>query len=192
VKISLYYESLCPNSQYFVTSQFYPNWEYFGSDLLQIEFRPFGKANFSESDDGGWDFQCQHGPDECLGNKLQACALQQVTDPSEYIPLINCIMASEYPPLDGYSCLETLGITTTSLDDLVQCVESEQGEFLLHEIGVETLNLEPTLTGVPWLLFNDEFTMDDWIDGMNDLRGLLCSKYLNGTDKCLEFAVKNV
>ena len=47
-------------------------------------------------------------------------------------------MASEYPPLDGYSCLETLGITTTSLDDLVQCVESEQGEFLLHEIGVET------------------------------------------------------
>ena len=118
-------------------------------------------------------------------------------------------MGSEFPPLDGYSCLETLGIMTTSLDDLVQCVESEQGELLLHEIGEETLNLNPPLTGVPWLLFNDvrfqnnrefnetqrtfgffictfqEFTMDNWIDGMNDLKGLLCTKYLSDTDKCL-------
>ena len=29
----------------FVTSQFYPNWEYFGADLLKIDFKPFGKAN---------------------------------------------------------------------------------------------------------------------------------------------------
>ena len=31
----------------FVTSQFFPNWEYFGADLLKIDFKPFGKANVS-------------------------------------------------------------------------------------------------------------------------------------------------
>ena len=27
--------------------------------------------------------------------------------------------------------------------------------------------------------------MDDWIGGMNDLRGLLCSKYLSNSEKCV-------
>jgi len=26
-----------------------------------------------------WDFKCQHGPDECYGNMVQACIISQVT-----------------------------------------------------------------------------------------------------------------
>ena len=36
-------------------------------------------SQFTESEDGGWDFTCQHGPNECQGNKVQACILNQVS-----------------------------------------------------------------------------------------------------------------
>ena len=36
---------------------------------------------FTENDVGGWTFECQHGEDECFGNKVQACILNQVSFP---------------------------------------------------------------------------------------------------------------
>ena len=36
-------------------------------------------TKFTENDDGGWSFECQHGEDECFGNRVQACVLDQVT-----------------------------------------------------------------------------------------------------------------
>ena len=82
----------------FITSQFFPSWEYFGADELQIQFRPFGKANVSKTlmwicgyyesswfslqfteSEGGWRFECQHREDECYGNKVQSCLLHQVS-----------------------------------------------------------------------------------------------------------------
>ena len=34
-------------------------------------------TKFTENDDGGWSFECQHGEDECFGNKVQkeSCTL---------------------------------------------------------------------------------------------------------------------
>ena len=79
----------------------------------------------------------------------------QVPEPAEFVPLINCVMGSEFPPEAADVCLEMLGITTTSPDLVRACVDTDQGSNLLHDIGVETKNLEPSLTGVPWIVFND-------------------------------------
>jgi len=79
VKMTVYYESLCPDSQYFIATQLHPVWELFGSEELNLIFNPFGKANFTEWD-SSWNFTCQHGPRECEGNKIQSCVLNQVTD----------------------------------------------------------------------------------------------------------------
>ena len=76
-------------------------------------------------------------------------------DPEEYIPLINCIMGADFPPSSAELCLESLGILTTSPDRVDQCANSEEGSLLLLNYGEETLSLDPELTGVPWLLFND-------------------------------------
>merc|ERR1711973_1084474 len=93
VKLSVHYESLCPDSIRFVTKQLYPS----------------GKANFTPSDGGSWDFTCQHGADECRGNKVQACILDKVSDPEEYVPLITCLMDSEFPPDAAGECIASLG-----------------------------------------------------------------------------------
>ncbi|KPJ21298.1 hypothetical protein RR48_00157, partial [Papilio machaon] len=48
--------------------------------------------------DGKWQFTCQHGPDECYGNKVQACILKdrslQDTDKME---LVMCLMSNASP-----------------------------------------------------------------------------------------------
>ena len=79
----------------------------------------------------------------------------KVPEPEEYVPLINCIMASDFPPEAFEVCLSQLDITTTSVERISECAESEEGSRLLHDIGLQTEALTPPLTGVPWLVFNN-------------------------------------
>lgn len=46
IKVSVYYESLCPYSIRFITQQLYPNYDRFASDL-SLDLVPYGKANVS-------------------------------------------------------------------------------------------------------------------------------------------------
>ena len=108
--------------------------------------------------DGGWDFTCQHGPHECRGNKFQACLLDMVPDQERQVPLINCMMASQHPPPPTDHCLHSLGITLPSTEDVEMCGDGMEGSVLLHNIGLETHGLQPRLTSVPWILFNDVIT----------------------------------
>jgi len=56
----------------------------------------------SKSPEGTWVFQCQHGPNECMGNKMQACALSLYqNDPSLQVRFISCVMSTRYPSRAG-------------------------------------------------------------------------------------------
>ena len=46
---------------------------------------------------GGWDFTCQHGPKECIGNLYQACLLDKLVVNSDKVEAINCIMSDDQP-----------------------------------------------------------------------------------------------
>ena len=48
VKVSVYYESLCPDSQLFVYNQVAPIFQMFGPEELEVDLNPFGKANVRE------------------------------------------------------------------------------------------------------------------------------------------------
>jgi len=182
VKVSVYYESLCPDSQLFVYDQLAPTFEIFGPEELVVDLKPFGKANWTESN-GSWDFTCQHGPRECYNNKVQACILNQVPNTEEHVPLIGCIMSTGVIGSED-ACLEELGITTTSPDAISGCADSDEGSSLLHDLGVATHGLNPPLTFVPWVIFNDEFNEDHWQMSLIDLKKVLCDNYLSNSDKC--------
>lgn len=49
-------------------------------------------------------FTCQHGPDECQGNRAQACALYEIRDSAEItddqqlaVDVVNCVMGNYQP-----------------------------------------------------------------------------------------------
>jgi len=47
VKVSVYYESLCPDSIRFLTNQFTPVYNQLGSSNIEVDFLPYGKATVS-------------------------------------------------------------------------------------------------------------------------------------------------
>ena len=47
----------------------------------------------------GWTFKCQHGPDECSGNKYQACLLNRIQSEHLQTQVIDCMMAAAQPHL---------------------------------------------------------------------------------------------
>ena len=79
----------------------------------------------------------------------------QVKDPQEYVPLITCLMDSEFPPDAAGECIADLGTESITVKEVEDCTNSDAGSALLYINGLRTKSLEPTLTFVPWLLYND-------------------------------------
>lgn len=51
--------------------------------------------------EGGYTFTCQHGPDECVGNEMLACAKKYITVQKDYVDFNICVMTAEDPPFAG-------------------------------------------------------------------------------------------
>ena len=86
---------------------------------------------------------------------IDLTCIRQVKDPQEYVPLITCLMDSQFPPDAAGECIADLGTDSITVKEVEDCVESDAGSALLYINGLRTKNLEPSLTFVPWLLYND-------------------------------------
>ena len=76
-------------------------------------------------------------------------------DPQEYVPLITCLMDSQFPPDAAGECIADLGTESVTAVEVEECMMSDMGSSLLYANGLRTKSLDPTLTFVPWQLFND-------------------------------------
>lgn len=96
MELTLFYESLCPACRWFLIQQLFTTWLLLPAEALSITLVPYGNAEVgaspaqcrgrspwccqSRSDwlfpqernvSGKWQFLCQHGPEECLGNMIE-------------------------------------------------------------------------------------------------------------------------
>merc|ERR1712228_147882 len=79
VKVEVYYETLCPEVRYFIHNQLYPVWEEL-NHIMELHWKPYGKAQYWENPSKALSFSCQNGPEECIGNLVHACSIKYITD----------------------------------------------------------------------------------------------------------------
>ncbi|KYN50216.1 Gamma-interferon-inducible lysosomal thiol reductase [Cyphomyrmex costatus] len=150
VNVDVYYESLCSDSMRWITRQLVP-WYLEFRRHINVTLIPYGKATrHRESETGPWQFSCQHGPNECLGNKAQACGIHaiQSSEAAEnhqrlMINLIGCAMfasgGGRNPVTAVQQCTEEVEFITTKTRKLIDdCIASPLADDLLAANGDKT------------------------------------------------------
>uniref|UniRef100_A0A0K8TVH5 Odorant Binding Protein n=1 Tax=Epiphyas postvittana TaxID=65032 RepID=A0A0K8TVH5_EPIPO len=172
VKIAVYYESLCPDSKRFITSQLAPVWRDFRG-AVKVKLVPYGKATHDKVN-GKWQFTCQHGADECYGNKIQSCILKdrslQDTDKME---LVICLMSQASPDKSLDTCLEQIKKQSES-DKLKRCAGGDQGDNLHAANGDKTDAVQRPLSFVPTVVVNERFDQAIQDEAVNNLKAVVC------------------
>ncbi|XP_058811804.1 GILT-like protein 1 [Topomyia yanbarensis] len=192
VSVYIYYESLCPDSAKFINQQLYPAAKQF-KDNIDLKFVPFGKSSYRTQ---GSDtiFDCHHGPNECYGNKVHACALYHIQGNSFQpnntrdvliLEYVNCLMeraqfqAGEFP---GKVCADMHEIH--NWDTIEQCANTTEGSSLLKNYGDETAKLQQPLKSVPTVAFRQTFDADNQKLAVENFRAALCKNLKPSPVEC--------
>lgn len=178
IPIEIIYESLCPDSLNFITSQLYTSKDLI-KDYFSVNFIPFGKS-YNQNQ---VNFICQHGPQECLGNKIQSCALSQLNDLNKQIEFVNCFM--NFFSIDREEeCFEPNGLNETNINN---CVRSNLGTRLQLDAETQQSKYKGRFRFIPTIIINNEFDQQIQDNSLIDFREVLCTfiKKINANEeKC--------
>ena len=201
VMVELYYESQCPGCREMVTTSFYKAFQTEGFlDMAEVAFVPYGNAQETKTDSGSYEFECQHGPSECVYNTIETCALAKIDDPLMAFQFIDCIERSDEsrdPQQDYYkvaiACCELTKLPDTTIAKMEECAAGPEGIQLEHEAAAKTDALEPPHQFVPYVVVNGVHS-DDVQNAISDsLFDYVCGAYLgaNKSPACPEERATN-
>ncbi|XP_063358056.1 GILT-like protein 1 isoform X2 [Cydia amplana] len=114
-------------------------------------------------------FECQHGEEECYGNKLHACAIDILKNTTRSVSYISCMMSGQWQNSGSNDngatrCGKEMGINAKKI---IKCAKGKKGEELLEYYGKETDRDVPNKEGVPWSLINGKYVnggeLDKWL-----------------------------
>ncbi len=182
--VYIYYESLCPDSQAFITKQLYPSMKVL-KDHVDLNFIPFGKSTVrklqltlnvkisinsssNQVKTQGSDvlFECHHGPNECVGNKYHACAISHIqvdsfqnehTRETLIVDYINCLMTigNFQTQFSQFARNCAETVGVKKFESIDQCVNTTEGSKLLEDMGEKTNKLEDPLRSVPTITIRE-------------------------------------
>jgi len=181
VSVTVYYESLCPDSIKFYINQLFPTMEVTNiSTNVDLQLIPYGKSTHMKADNGSWIFTCHHGERECYGNKVHACALKLMASKNERLTYLNCLLKSMLEDrkivFPAEKCADELNIGEKV--QIIQCANSTMADDLLAEMGNKTQKLQPPLKSVPTVVFNNKYDENDFKSAQTNFKGVLC-KYIS-------------
>jgi len=150
ITITVYYETMCPDSKYFINHQLLPTVEKI-SGIVNYELIPYGKAKTYENATGIY-FNCQHLKLECEGNKIHACAIKHIDNQQSVLKFTSCTFRSMRNPASiAKSCANEVG---ADWDVIQRCASSHEGSELLKMHGENTRSLVPPVSFIPTILLN--------------------------------------
>jgi len=175
--VAIYYESLCGDSIRFITNQLNPAYADL-KDYIEILFVPFGKSWRISGD----RYACQHGQDECDGNKIQSCTLNALNgNPDASMRYVACQMAYG-ADLTGQNCAARAGV---NFGVVSQCFNGVLGKQL--QMGAEKATHEiayPYPSFVPTIVYNRRFEQSLQNRSLNDFTGVVCELIRNQAPVC--------
>lgn len=192
LNISVYYESLCPDSAKFINQQLAPvlignntklntSISYF----INVTFVPYGKSSYNINEDKKYSFSCHHGPQECEGNKYQACAIKEWlhVDAAKTYAFINCTM--RLAQVNKTTDYATQVVKTCSNDNdlatLKTCAEGIHGdELLLMYANMTEDVMKSALKSVPTVVFNNVYSEDKSTKATANLIDAVCEQLSAG------------
>ncbi|GBP39820.1 Gamma-interferon-inducible lysosomal thiol reductase [Eumeta japonica] len=182
VEISVYYESLCPDCRQFFMTQLLP----VVARLFQnvnIYLVPYGHAKSTHLANGTIEFECQHGPAECYGNKLHACAIDKLRRPAWYAPLFTtCLMAQSDRGSNDRALVNCGQLMSVQVDSIADCGRGSEGVQLLEKYENETNKYNPY--SVPFVLLNNSSDNQDEL--VENLLGAVCKVFRVKPPGCSE------
>ncbi|KAL6735682.1 hypothetical protein Aduo_006098 [Ancylostoma duodenale] len=147
-------ESKCPDTTRFIFNMLLPAFKKFWS-RLRINYHPYGPFKHtacSNSSRAGFECTCQHGPDECRKNALQACVINALPEAGDYLDIVACIQGPHSFNNALQNCILS-GPFGGRLDKnkIVQCANSEEGMTLMAQHGAKVRLFADNVNWVPWI-----------------------------------------
>lgn len=178
VHVSLYYESLCPFCRAFINDTLVPLHQGPVGKLMDVELVPYGNVIEVQGKQ-----MCQHGPEECELNTLEACALDEA-EPRDAFAFVACIERNALAfEEEIQACAADAGIEELA-DSIQKCAEGAKGKKLFEKMGKKTQALRPPHQYVPWVTVNDVPLEGDY----DNLKTFVCAAYTAGPkpDACFD------
>jgi len=170
----VFFESKCPDSMRFMKDQLKPTFDQL-SAYFSVSPIAWGNASFKPDGKGGFNFTCQHGPEECKGNKMFACAMHYISDHHQYVNFTTCAMSLDDPPTALESACADI-MTKTVKESTETCRDTVEGDYMLAGNYIVQDGLAPDETWIPWMVVNGEHTADLQDLAEHHLKELVCSK----------------
>lgn len=165
VKLTVYFESLCPDSRKFFLEQLEPTYPLM-EDNIEVILVPFGKARVL----GQEKMICQHGAGECQGNRAMACLDKYAPSKNQSIASIACMFSFREPQ----DCVYLLG--NVKYDVIEKCQKSEESFNMMIDNEKKT----GKLNYVPHLTVDDQWSEDIQKSCEKDLKACICDRFSGG------------
>lgn len=140
VVVGLYYESRCVDSRFFWMYQMKPSYALL-TDIAKFELVPFGKARVVNG-----TMHCQHGPNECDGNRLMACVQAKAKRQVDAVNTVSCLFERRKSDRE---CIDT-HLRDVKYEDVDECRTSSESMQMM----VENQKLTGSINYVPTISIN--------------------------------------
>jgi interferon gamma-inducible protein 30 len=127
---------------------------------------------------GHYNFTCQHGPNECLGNMLEQCVLNGYKNDSiAAFPVIYCMEKQLHQSMKPLDVAKACSPSEDFFNQVVKCTNGPLGNALMHLNAVETAALQPPHEYVPWIVVNGIHTEKIQDEISDDMLKFVCSHF---------------
>ncbi|XP_072960314.1 gamma-interferon-responsive lysosomal thiol protein-like [Typha angustifolia] len=177
VSLALYYETLCPYCSNFMVNYLPKIFENGLISIVDLDLIPYGNAKIRSNG----TISCQHGPDECLLNTVEACAISEWPDLSVHFSFIYCVekLVAEHKHLEWESCFSKVGLDSQNVMD---CYSNGYGKKLELQYAAQTDSLQPPHRYVPWVVVDGQPLYDDY----QDFEAYICKAYKGDLPKACD------